>query len=141
MFVLLLLLDPAQGSHCCIILYKVYILFCSLVRFCCETGLNAAAKNKRLICNLNQKVKRDRNSLKAICKHGKQYSVSGTNVFSLWFQISYLFTIFIYSSVKEVVIIIYLNGSFNGSLVCFQRPPRQLRQTSIHTYTNFVTRT
>lgn len=76
-----------------------------------------------------------------MCKYGKRYSVSGTNVFSLWFQISYLFTIFIYSSVIEDVIIIYLNGNFNGSLVCFQRDPRQLRQTSIHTHTNFVTRT
>lgn len=97
----------------------------------------AAAKSTRLICNLNWKAKWDRNSLKGICKHGSRYSVSGTTDFSVWFQTSYFFTIFIYSSVKEDVIIIYLSGSFNGSLVCFQRAPWQLRQTSIHANTNF----
>lgn len=140
MLVLLLLLDPAQGSlaiYCCAILCNVYISLFPCEVFLWNWAKYAAAKSKRLICNLNQKVKWDRNSLKGICKHGNGCSVSGTTDFSLSFQGSYFFTIFIYSSVEEDVIIIYLSGSFNGSLVCFQRAPWQLRQTSIHAHTHF----
>lgn len=58
-------------------------------------AIYAAAKSKRLICNLNQIVKWDRNSLKGICKHGNWYSVSGTTDFSLWFRPAiYLLSLF-----------------------------------------------
>lgn len=125
---------PAASSGCSsgISMLSNIVQCMHIILFPCEAFLwnrakYAAAKSKRLICNLNQKVKWDRNSLKGISKHGNWYSVSGTTDFSLWFQTSYLFTIFIYSSVKEDVIIIYLSGSFNGSLDCFQRAPWQLR--------------
>lgn len=80
----------------------IYMFFFPLVRFFCESELSVlAGRSNRLICNLNQKVEWDRRSSKKIYKYGNWYSISRAMEFSLWLQTSYLFIIFIYSSVKE----------------------------------------